>query len=55
MPSSNTSSHVFAMTFSSCRTPTLEKMGRMWAELAVGVELCAATQIEQEAASVAVG
>jgi hypothetical protein len=39
------------MTASSRSTPTVVKTGRTWVELVVGLVLCAATQIEQDAAS----
>ncbi len=55
MPSSKTSSQAFARTASSRSTPTVMKTGRTWVELTVGVVLCAATQIEQEAVSVWLG
>jgi hypothetical protein len=43
------------MTASSRSTPTVVKTGRTWVELTVGLVLCAATQIEQEAASIWLG
>jgi hypothetical protein len=55
MPISKTSSHDFATTSSSCSKATVAKTGRGWLELTVGLALCATTQIEQEADSVAVG
>jgi len=55
MPSSKTSSRAFARTASSRSTPTVVKTGRTWVEVMVGLELCAATQIEQVAASVWLG
>lgn len=44
-----------AAASSSRSRPTVEKMGTLWVQLAVGLALCAATQIEHEAASVRFG
>jgi hypothetical protein len=52
MPASEKSNRVLATMSFSCSTPTLAKTGRVWLEVIVGRVLCAATQIEQEAASV---
>ncbi len=55
MPKSNTLSRIFATTSSSCNRPIAANTGLAWSELAVGVELWATTQIEQEADSVLFG
>jgi hypothetical protein len=55
MPISATSSRALASTDFSCRRPTVVKIGVVWPVLAVGLVLCAATQIEQAADSVWLG
>jgi hypothetical protein len=55
MPRSEKSNRVFATTPSSRNRPTVENTGADWLELTLGLALCAATQIEQEADSVRVG
>ena len=55
MPRSEKSNRVFATTSSSRDKPIAAKTGPVWAELTVGLALCATTQIEQEADSVRVG
>jgi len=55
MPSSEKSNWALATTSSSRSTPIAAKTGAAWLELTVGLALCAATQIEQEADSVFVG
>ncbi len=55
MPWSEKSNRVFATTASSRINPTVANTGADWLELTDGLALCAATQIEQEAASVRVG
>jgi len=55
MPSSEKSNRALAMTSSSCSRPIAAKSGAAWLELTVGLALCAAMQIEQEADSVCVG
>ena len=49
MPRSENSNRAFAMTSSSCSRPIAANVGALWPELRVGLELCATTQIEQEA------
>ena len=51
MPASEKSNRAFATTSSSCSRPTAAKNGLAWLELTVGLALCAAWQIEQDAAS----
>jgi len=55
MPASEKSSRVIASTSSSCRRPTSANTGAAWPEVAAGLALCAATQIEQEEDSVRFG
>ena len=55
MPRSEKSNRAFAMTSSSRSRPIAANTGVAWLELAVGLALCATTQIEQEADSVRVG
>jgi hypothetical protein len=55
LPSSEKSSRAFATTSSSRSRPIAVSTGAVWLELTVGLALCAATQIEQEADSVRVG
>ena len=55
MPKSKTLSRAFAMTSSSCSTPTAANTGRAWLELAVGAVLWATAQIEHDADSVLFG
>jgi hypothetical protein len=55
MPRSERSNRVFAITSSSVSRPTAANVGAAWLELTLGLALCAATQIEQEADSVWVG
>ena len=55
MPASEKFRRAFATTFSSCRIPTLTRIGVVLQELTLGLALWAATQIEQAAASVCVG
>ena len=55
MSRSENSNRAFAMTSSSCSRPIAAKVGAQWPELRVGLALCAATQMEQEADSVRVG
>ena len=55
MPRFENSNSALAMTSSSRSTPTVANTGRTWLVLTVGLVLCAATQIEQEADSVAFG
>ena len=55
MPRSEKSNRVFAITSSSCSSPTAANTGAAWLELALGLALCASTQMEQEADSVWVG
>ena len=52
MPNSKTLSRAFAITSSSCSSPTAANTGRAWLQLAVGVVVWATTQIEQEFDSV---
>lgn len=52
MTSSNASSRSFAMTSFSCSSPTAANMGLLGLDAAAGEALWAATQIEQEDASV---
>lgn len=54
MPRSEKCNRAFAMTSSSRSRPTAASTGAAWLELAVGLALCATTQIEQEADSVGV-
>ena len=54
MPSSKTSSLAFATMSSSRSKPIAANTGAAWLELAVGLALCASTQIVQEADSVRV-
>jgi hypothetical protein len=51
MPKLTASSRGIAMTASSCSTSTVEKNGRLWVELAAGLALRAARQIEQGASA----
>jgi len=55
MPNSKTLSRAFAITSSSCSSPTAANTGRACVQLAVGVVVWATTQIEQDAASVLLG
>jgi hypothetical protein len=55
MPSSEKSNQVLATTSSSRSKPIGANTGAAGLELIVGLALCATTQIEQEAASLAVG
>lgn len=55
MPASEKSSRVFARISSSCSRPTLANTGVASPEVAAGLALCAATQIEQEEDSVRFG
>jgi len=55
MPNSKTLSRAFAITSSSCSSPTAANTGRAWLQPAVGVVVWAATQIEQELDSVWLG
>ena len=55
MPRSENSNRAFAMTSSACSRPIAANAGALWPELSVGLALCAATQIEQDADSVRVG
>jgi hypothetical protein len=55
MPKLDASNSAFAKTSSSGSTPTVANTGRAWDEPAVGLELCAATQMEQEAALTGLG
>lgn len=55
MPRSETSNRVFATTSSSRSKPMAANTGAVRLELTVGLALCATTQIEQEADSLAVG
>jgi len=55
MPNSKTLSRAFAITSSSCSSPTAANTGRVWLQLAVGVVVWATTQIEQELDSVWLG
>jgi hypothetical protein len=50
MPRFEAPNSALARTSSSCSTPTVANTGWAWEELAVGLELCAATQMEQEEA-----
>jgi len=52
MPWSEKSNRLFATTSSSSSRPIAANTGTAWLELTVGLALCAATQIEQEADSV---
>jgi hypothetical protein len=54
MPRSEKSNRLFAMASSSRSRPIAANTGAAWLELTVGLALCAATQIEQEADSVRV-
>jgi len=54
MPRFEASNSALAIMSSSCSRPTAAKTGAAWPELAAGLALCAATQIEQEADSVRV-
>jgi hypothetical protein len=55
MPRFEASNSALARTSSSRNTPTVAKTGRTWLELAVGLELCAATQMEQDEACARLG
>lgn len=55
MPASEKFSRAFAMTSSCCRIPTATRTGVAPLERMLGLALCAATQMEQAAASVCVG
>ena len=55
MPASEKSNRAFARTSSSCSWPTAANTGVAWPEIAAGLALCAATQIEQEVDSVRFG
>ena len=55
MPASEKFSRAFATTSSSCKIPTVARIGLALLELMMGLALWAATQIEQAAASVCVG
>ena len=55
MTNSKESSRDFAMTSFSCSSPTAAKIGLLESDTAAGAALRAATQIEQEAASVWLG
>ncbi len=55
MPASEKLSRALATTSFSSSNPTVAKIGAAWLALMVGVALCAATQMEQAAASVCVG
>lgn len=55
MPRSEKSNRAFATTSSSCRTLTAEKTGVVCVEVGAGLALCAATQIEQDEASLWLG
>lgn len=55
MPASEKLSRAFAITSSCCRTPTVARIGVVPLELILGLALCAATQMEQAAASLCVG
>src|SRR5882672_5021224 len=55
MPRSKTFKRMWARTSSSAAWPICEKTGCAELELAVGLVLCAATQIEQEASEIRVG
>ena len=55
MPRSENSNRAFAMTSSSCSKPIAANNGALRPELRAGLELCATTQIEQDAESVPVG
>ena len=52
MPASEKSNRAFATIFSSRSSPTAANTGARWLELAVGLVLCATTQMEQVADSV---
>ena len=55
MPRSEKSKWVFALTSSSRSKPIAANTGTVGLEPKVGLALCATTQIEQEADSLAVG
>jgi len=55
MPRSENSKRAFARTSSSRKRPIAANTGAVWLQFTVGLALCATTQIEQEADSVAVG
>ena len=55
MPRSEKSKRAFARTSSSRKKPIAENTGTVWLELTVGLAMCATTQIEHDADSVAVG
>ncbi len=55
MPRFEAANSALARTSSSRNKPTEPRTGRMSLELAVGLELCAATQMEQEAACARLG
>ena len=55
MPKTEKSNRALAMTASSRSRPTAAKTGFASEELVAGLALCAATQTEQEAASVWLG
>jgi hypothetical protein len=55
MPSSEKSNRVFATTASSRSKPIPANTGAAELELTVGLALCATTQTEQEADSLALG